>query len=207
MMTEETQPEPPDSGSPAGSSGVPRSKDVGLRLGANAGGPPKGRMVKGGVQSPSANTQGGFWAAIKSGWEASEPATERPGHKPPPVTSVPNTPSIRDAWAGIGAFQGVGLEQTEITFKFKRYPVAGAKATVEIGAVSGRSTATRVVLGSVVSLGVGTMIGFMAKKKTQNVYLSVELADGQVIIVEAKPSQETKARKFAAKINQAARAK
>ncbi|NKS94595.1 DUF2510 domain-containing protein [Rhodococcus hoagii] len=44
----------------------------------------------------------------------------------------------------------------------------------------------------------------MAKKKTNNVYLSIELADGQLIVVEAKSKKESEARKFAATVNQAA---
>lgn len=44
----------------------------------------------------------------------------------------------------------------------------------------------------------------MAKKKTNNIYLTVDLEDGQVIMIEAKSKQEGSARKFAAAINQAA---
>ncbi|MFZ2239824.1 MAG: DUF2510 domain-containing protein [Gordonia amarae] len=44
----------------------------------------------------------------------------------------------------------------------------------------------------------------MAKKKTSNVYVTVELADGQVIVVEADAKQEGKAREFAAALTSAA---
>ncbi|MBM4580945.1 DUF2510 domain-containing protein [Rhodococcus hoagii] len=44
----------------------------------------------------------------------------------------------------------------------------------------------------------------MAKKKTNNIYLSVELASGEVILIEGKAKQEGDARKFAAAVNQAA---
>ena len=94
---------------------------------------------------------------------------------------------------------GVGIRLSGQVF-----PLAGARAYVEIGATQRRTTATRVVLGSVVTLGFGTVVGAMAKKKTSNVYVTVELADGQVIVVEADAKQEGKAREFAAALTSAA---
>lgn len=99
------------------------------------------------------------------------------------------------------AFEGIELDRRSITFNKGTYPVAGAHAVVEIGGTQRRTTATRVVVGSVITLGIGTAIGAMAKKKTNNIYLSVELADGQVIIVEAPAKREGDARRFAAAVN------
>ncbi|NMD55228.1 DUF2510 domain-containing protein [Tsukamurella conjunctivitidis] len=44
----------------------------------------------------------------------------------------------------------------------------------------------------------------MAKKKTSNVYVTVELADGQVIVVEADSKAEGRAREFAAALTSTA---
>ncbi|MBM4581439.1 hypothetical protein GS452_28140 [Rhodococcus hoagii] len=82
--------------------------------------------------------------------------------------------------------------------------MAGASAIVEVGGIQRRTTATRVVVGSAITFGIGTAIGAMAKKKTNNIYLSVELASGEVILIEGKAKQEGDARKFAAAVNQAA---
>lgn len=101
-------------------------------------------------------------------------------------------------------FQGIVVRGDVIEFNRQTFPLAGARATVEIGSTQRRTTATRVVVGSVITLGVGTVIGAMAKKKTSNVYVTVELADGQVIVVEADSKAEGKAREFAAALTSTA---
>lgn len=101
-------------------------------------------------------------------------------------------------------FEGLKLRGDSLHYKLSRYPVAGASAIVEVGGIQRRTTATRVVVGSAITFGIGTAIGAMAKKKTNNIYLSVELASGEVILIEGKAKQEGDARKFAAAVNQAA---
>lgn len=102
-------------------------------------------------------------------------------------------------------FQGIGIRNREIIeFKGQQFPLVGARAYVEIGSTQRRTTATRIVLGSVVTLGVGTVVGAMAKKKTNNVYVTIELADGQVIVVEADAKKEGEAREFTAALTSAA---
>ena len=103
----------------------------------------------------------------------------------------------------LGMFEGITLRRDSIHFRGTAYPIAGAKATVDIGGTQRRTTATRVVLGSFITPGVGTAIGAMAKKKSSNIYVTVELADGQILVVEAKAKMEGKARKFAGAVNQA----
>lgn len=108
--------------------------------------------------------------------------------------------------AGEERFNGIAVRDGErIEFNGQTFPLAGARASVEVGAPKRRTTATRMVVGSAVTLGVGTMIGAMAKKTTGgSVYVTVELADGQVILVEADPKQESRARKFAAALTSSA---
>ncbi|MGC0364834.1 hypothetical protein ABH922_002818 [Rhodococcus sp. 27YEA15] len=127
-----------------------------------------------------------------------------------PGTLTPTAGPPKRGWmealadqAVLGEFEGIKLKPGSIHFKMSKHPVAGARATVEVGGTQRRTTATRMVVGSVVTLGVGTAIGAMAKKKTNNIYLTIDLEDGQVIMVEAKSKQESNARKFAAAVNQA----
>ncbi|MCW2300767.1 DUF4429 domain-containing protein [Rhodococcus erythropolis] len=101
------------------------------------------------------------------------------------------------------AFGGIQLRNSTLTYQGSQHLVAGARAFVEIGGTQRRTTATRVVVGSVVTLGVGTLIGAMAKKKTNNIYLTVEFSDGQSILVESKARAEGDARRFAAAVNSA----
>ena len=78
----------------------------------------------------------------------------------------------------------------------KSWPVAGAAAEFEHGAnIGSRLTATRVVLTGVFALAL--------KKNKNKVYVAVELADGEQVLIEAKAKDEKKARTFATKVNQA----
>lgn len=77
-----------------------------------------------------------------------------------------------------------------------RWELAGSHAEFEHGAQqSGRVTATRVALTGPFAL--------LLKKDRNKVYIAVETPDGDVLI-EASAKDETAARKFAARINQAA---
>lgn len=101
-------------------------------------------------------------------------------------------------------FQGAMIDGDFLSYRFRKYPLAGARASVEVGGTKRRTTATRVVVGSAITLGIGTAIGAMAKKQTSNIYLTVEFANGEHILIEADTKLERKARKFAAAVNQAA---
>jgi len=109
----------------------------------------------------------------------------------------------RDAKRAGLAFAGIVALDDHIEFHGQTFPLAGARAIVEVGGTQRRTTATRVVVGSVVTLGVGTMIGAMAKKQSHSIYVTVELADGQVIVVEADETKEGQARRFTAAITSA----
>ncbi|RAL31134.1 DUF4429 domain-containing protein [Rhodococcus sp. AQ5-07] len=113
--------------------------------------------------------------------------------------------SHREVSGILAEFGGVQLRQASLTYQGIRYPVSGARAFVEIGGTQRRTTATRVVVGSVITLGVGTLIGAMAKKKTNNIYLTVEFADGRSILLEAKAKAEGAARSFANAVNSSGR--
>lgn len=90
-------------------------------------------------------------------------------------------------------FQGLYVGPETITADGQSYPLAGAKATVDIGAERKRITAARVVAVGVFALA--------AKKNESKVYLTVDLADGQTLVAEASHKEEKEARDFAAFIN------
>lgn len=102
-------------------------------------------------------------------------------------------------------FQGIALRDGQtLEFNKQTFPVAGARATVEVGGTRRRTTATRIVVGSAMTGGLGgAMVGAMAKKSSSNVYVSIEMADGQTIVVEADQKKEGQARQFAATVTSA----
>lgn len=102
------------------------------------------------------------------------------------------------------SFEGLVLDGEVLRFNGAEYPVAGATALVEMGGTQRRTTATRVIVGSAIVPVIGTAIGAMVRKKSTSVYLTVELADGQVIVVEGSDRQEGDAKRFAAAIASAA---
>lgn len=96
------------------------------------------------------------------------------------------------------SFAGCRISGDKIQKGARSWPVAGAKADFEHGAnVGGRVTATRVMLTGVFALAM--------KKDQSKVYVMVELADGEQLLLEGKAKQEKDAREFAAKVNQASR--
>ena len=56
---------------------------------------------------------------------------------------------------------------------------------------------TRVALGATVAPIRGAMVGAMAKKQSHSVYLTIEFADGQTMVVQNKGEMESSARHFA----------
>lgn len=94
------------------------------------------------------------------------------------------------------SFEGYRIDGDTFAKGLRSWPIAGAKADFEHGAnVGSRVTATRVVLTGVFALAL--------KKNKNKVYVIVELADGEQVLIEAKAKHEKAARKFVARINQA----
>lgn len=94
-------------------------------------------------------------------------------------------------------FEGVRLMGSTIFYKMDTYPIAGATARVELGGdIRKRVTATRFMALGIFSLA--------AKKQAGHVFLTVE-GDGFDILVEVPVKKEAEARKFASKVNKAAR--
>ena len=97
----------------------------------------------------------------------------------------------------IDRFEGVTLTASTIAHDATSGPVHGAIARVEQASdVQKRVTAARLV-----ALGV---FAFAAKKQTGHVFLTIE-GDGFEIAVEIPAKKEADARKFAAKVNTAAK--
>ncbi|AWK76561.1 hypothetical protein CBI38_34960 (plasmid) [Rhodococcus oxybenzonivorans] len=115
-----------------------------------------------------------------------------------PVAGGPPAPDKEE-------FGGFKLNGKILTYKGVRYGVAGMKATVDIGGTQRRTTLTRVVVGTAIDPGKGTLIGAMAKKQTSYVYLTVEFPNGTEIMVEAPGNYELFARSFASALNSASR--
>ncbi|MFD6518062.1 hypothetical protein [Rhodococcus sp. NPDC060176] len=113
-----------------------------------------------------------------------DPENQPPAPKPKPIAK----------------FLDFKLFEGEIEVDKTRYPVAGAKAIVDIGGTQYRTSMTRVALGATVAPVRGAIAGAMAKKQTHTVYLTIEFADGQTMVVEHKGEMESAARHFAALI-------
>lgn len=92
---------------------------------------------------------------------------------------------------------GYALTGDRIKRGFKSWPVVGAVAEFEHGAnIGSRVTLTRVALTGIFALGL--------KKNRNKVYVAVQFANGEQLLVEAKAKDERAARTFADNINQAA---
>lgn len=89
-------------------------------------------------------------------------------------------------------FEGIHIGETRITIDGESYPLAGARASVHVGAENKRITATRVVAVGVFALA--------ARKNETRVYLQIDIDDGQQVVVELDRKQEAAARAFASKI-------
>lgn len=76
------------------------------------------------------------------------------------------------------------------------WDLTGATATFDIGASSRGVTAGRVIALGVLSLA--------AKKDKTKVYVTIDLANGEQIIIDAPAKKEKQARQFAATVNRVA---
>ena len=105
--------------------------------------------------------------------------------------------AINEAKKLSGSFEGMTLTPDNITYKRETCPIAGAVARVDNGAdVRRRVTATRVLTVGVFALA--------TKKQVGHLYLTIE-GNGFAFMVEVPVKKETKAREFAAKVNNAAK--
>ena len=94
------------------------------------------------------------------------------------------------------------ISGSELCKGFQKWSLKGATATLENGAnVGSRITATRVVTGAVLFGPVGAIIGGMAKKDRNKLYVTVTYSNGDQGVIEAKAKDEAKARQFVQAIN------
>lgn len=99
------------------------------------------------------------------------------------------------------SYEGYSLMGDKIRKGTKTWPVAGAVATLDEGVATSRRTATRVITGGVVGLGVGAVVGGMIKKKTPGrLYIAVTTTGG-AITFDVPAKDEAKAREFVTKVN------
>lgn len=98
-------------------------------------------------------------------------------------------------------FEDFELTGNDLKHQGRTYSVIGAQATIDTGAAASRMTATRVIVGTALLPGIGTILGGMAKKNTSRVFVTIELATGDVLLAEVKQKKEGDARRFAAAIN------
>lgn len=94
-------------------------------------------------------------------------------------------------------FEGYRLTGDTLKKGARSWPVAGASADIELGAHRKGLTASRVVLAGPFSL--------LLKKDKSKIYVGIELANGDPILIEAKTKEEGKARKFIHNLNQASK--
>lgn len=81
-------------------------------------------------------------------------------------------------------------------------PMVGATAEVSVGAPQSRTTATRVALGTVIAPGLGTLVGAMAKKSSDQLFVTVTGADGRQVVSKALSAKDQdKIRDWVARFN------
>ncbi len=85
----------------------------------------------------------------------------------------------------------------------ERLPIAGATAILETGDVPSRPTLTRIGAGALLAGPVGAIVGGLFKKDKSKVYVSVILADGRLVLIDAPKKDVPKAMQFVAKVNAA----
>lgn len=99
-------------------------------------------------------------------------------------------------------FGGMKIADNYIAYEGKRYPRAGAKATMDTGAAAQkRMTATRVVGGAVILGPLGAILGGLAKKRTGMIFLTVDLPDGTCLVAGDKAKHQKDAAQAMQKIN------
>lgn len=103
-------------------------------------------------------------------------------------------------------YKGIWVQEHLLTYPKVRgkWPVAECMAVIDHGANIGpRISVTRVAVGTVIWPGVGTIVGALAMKDRNKIYLGISVP-GDMLLIELKSTKEAKAREFARKVNQAA---
>lgn len=99
-------------------------------------------------------------------------------------------------------FHGLSIKSDTLAYKGQTFPIAGAKATIEsAGIAQSRMTATRVIGGAALFGGTGAVIGAVGRKDKSTIFLTIELADGAVLVEEFPVKKEGDARRFVAQFN------
>jgi len=103
---------------------------------------------------------------------------------------------LRKGWSSLA---GVRLNEDSITYQGEGYPLAGLTVRVEsAGELQQRITATRLVMTGPLALA------WRKKKDGRELYLQIEGPDFS-IVATVRPTMGAQARRFAARINTAAR--
>lgn len=102
----------------------------------------------------------------------------------------------REARAAAARVTLLGLRYTGLIVKDgvveprgQAIPVKGARAAVHVGTPERRTTVTRVALGTVLAPGLGTAVGFMAKKTRDRLYVTITGGDGRQVVSKALPQK------------------
>lgn len=104
------------------------------------------------------------------------------------------------------SFEGHKLNGQKLTKFPNTWDIKGANAYIENGAnIGSRITATRVAAGLVLAGPIGGIIGGLAKKDRNKIYVLIETTNNEVVSIETKAKDEAKARAFINKVNAAAK--
>ena len=100
--------------------------------------------------------------------------------------------------------EGVKIRGDRLNYGMRSYNIWECHAEVDQGAqIAARVTATRVMIGTAIAPGIGTLVGALARKNRTKVYLAIS-TPLEPILVELNAKREGAARRFAMKVNQAA---
>lgn len=80
-------------------------------------------------------------------------------------------------------------------------PKEVASAAFDTGADMSRPTLTRIGAGVIIAGPAGAIVGGLFKKNSSKCYVTIELSDGDAVIIEGPIKDETKLRQFAADVN------
>ncbi|MFA7265207.1 MAG: DUF2510 domain-containing protein [Candidatus Nanopelagicales bacterium] len=114
--------------------------------------------------------------------------------------------SYRQAHKFDAQFAGVAIRKDQLRRGLQKWPVAECEAMVDQGAdVAARITATRVAVGTVILPGIGTIVGALARKNRNKIYLAITIPEDDVVLIELNSKKEGEARQFALAVNRAAK--
>lgn len=142
------------------------------------------------------------WAAYTKAVEArtnkwTDATDAKAEHQRRKLADTPTFAELSVGFAAERGFNGAQVRNGTLHYHGHTYPMHGIQAEVEVGATSRRMTATRIAAGTIISPGIGTIIGGAARKATQHVYVNILISDGRIIVIQTDANKETAARKFA----------